>query len=90
MKLKIILRPILFRVTAVALGFLVAASLGEVAIRLTMPSRLSRSDQEHTSFVDSIDNWDRAAREHYGLSQIQGYVRIRSSIGRSAFLSSAL
>jgi len=50
MKLKIILKPILFRVAAVALGFVVAAVVGEVAIRLTTPSRLSRSDHEHTFF----------------------------------------
>ena len=50
MKLKIILKAVLFRLTAVVLGLLVAAVVGEVAIRFTMPSRLSRSDQEHTFF----------------------------------------
>ena len=71
MKLKIILKAVLFRLTAVVLGLLVAAVVGEVAIRLTMPSRLSRQIRNILSLPIRSTIGMGAAREHYGLSQIQ-------------------
>src|ERR1700730_12057113 len=50
MKFKAILKTILFRFAAIFIGILFAALLGEVALRVLMPSRLGRSDREHEFF----------------------------------------
>jgi hypothetical protein len=50
MKLKAILKMILFRFAAVFIGLLFAAILAEVALRVLMPSRLGRSDRERDFF----------------------------------------
>jgi hypothetical protein len=50
MRLKAILKTILFRFGAIFIGLLFAALLAEGALRLLMPSRLGRSDREREFF----------------------------------------
>src|SRR5205823_8694453 len=50
MKLKAILKTILFRFVAVCIGLLFAGLLAEVALRLSMQSRLGRSDRGREFF----------------------------------------
>src|SRR6266404_1079979 len=50
MRMKGILKAVLFRLAAVVFGLLIAALLGEVALRLTMPSRLASARDEHAFF----------------------------------------
>jgi hypothetical protein len=48
--MKPILKAVLFRFVAIVFGLLIAALLGEVALRLIMPSRLARGRDEHAFF----------------------------------------
>ncbi len=50
MRMKGILKPVLFRFGAIFSGLLIAALLGEVALRLMMPSRLASARDEHAFF----------------------------------------
>src|SRR6266480_785019 len=48
--MKQILKAVLFRFVAIVFGFLIAALLGELALRLIIPSRLARGRHEHSFF----------------------------------------
>src|SRR5947199_7212197 len=50
MRMKGILKAVLFRLVAILFGLLIAALLGEVTLRLVIPSRLARARDEHAFF----------------------------------------